>query len=445
MKSKKTLLALAAAGAVALLLPFFIMQAGMSAITAGVSTNFSEDDEDQCTTAVSSNTSVNPALVAALSGNANAAELAQALLEGKGVDLKGLSFTRSMVAGIIGNFYVESGVTFARAEKTAGNSGQMDNMSNDAADSWSKGGPRGLGIAQWTWNPGRAGNLINVARSKNANWYDGDVQVQLIVDELASGYMASVYVPLKATTTPEDAARLWLTKYEGIGTGTLPARQAAAKSALDALNSLNIGATQISYSGGGTTTDLVWHPTGGRVRNVKDCGGSGTTTASTATMGAVGGAPTTRGDYSWMCNTDQHVCKNGDAGAFYAHLEYGYQCVWYAWNRLAMIHGSTGWNWVVGDGGQIANNVKGKAGWTVSDTPKPGDGASGTSKPFAGTTHVAVVEEVQPDATGWKVRLSEGNFCTSGGSGCWAGYSGTRWLTKADMGGVQFFRNASWK
>lgn len=440
-------IAAVAAPLAVLLMAMWIVSNGMTAMTGALMGSQVIDEKDCTTTAVSADTDVNAALAAALAGNENAALLAQALLEGKGVDLKGLTFSRTMVAGIIGNFYVESGVRFARAEMKDGNHGQMDHMSNDEADAWSRGGARGLGIAQWTWNPGRAGNLIAVARAKGGNWYDGDVQVQLIIDELAGAYRGSTYNPLHGASSPDEAAAIWLTHYEGIGNGTLAARQAAARSALAALDKAGVGTTEADYQEGrASTRDLVWRGGQGRVVAVTDCdSGSGQTQESSAIIGAVGGAPQTRGDYSWMCNTSQHVCRNGDAGVFYPHLEYGYQCVWYAWTRLAMIHGSDGWSWVKGDGGQIAGNVDGKPGWTVSDSPKPGDGASGTTHPFAGSTHVAVVEEVQSDPSGWKVRLSEGNFCPADASGCWNGYSGTRWLTRTQMGGIRFFRNDAWK
>lgn len=443
---KHWLIAGGAFALVLLLLPLWLSTYGSMAMTSALVGSQLSEEKKCSSTAVASDTDVNGALVAALSGNQNAALLAQALLEGKGVDLKGLTFSRTMVAGIIGNFYVESGVTFARAEVKDGNHGQMDHMSNEEADAWSRGGARGLGIAQWTWNPGRAGNLIATARAKGRNWYDGDVQVQLIVDELSGAYRNSTYNPLRAVGSPDEAAAIWLTHYEGIGNATLAARQAAARSALEALDRAGVGTVEAGWNGHAEARSLVWRGGTGRMFVVTDCdAGSGQAQDSSATIGAVGGAPLTVGDYSWMCSTSQHVCKNGDAGVFYPHLEYGYQCVWYAWNRLAMIHGSDGWSWVVGDGGQIAGNVVGKPGWTVSDSPQPGDGASGTTQPFAGSTHVAVVEEVQEHPSGWRVRLSEGNFCPANASGCWNGYSGTRWLTKAQMGGIRFFRNSAWK
>lgn len=402
-----------------------------------------DDDTDDGCTVTASDVTVNPQLAEALSNNENAAQLAEALLEGKGIDLKGLKFTRTMVAGIIGNFQVESGVTFARAEKKDGNNvGQLDHMSNDNADEWTKGGARGLGIAQWTWNPGRAGNLISVARSMNRNWYDAAPQLQLLVNELSGSYHA-VFTALSKASSPSDATSVFMTRFESPATATLGQRQAAAEAAYKVLNDQNVGADEAAASSTGTVADGVYRDVSARVVRADDC--SSDSGASDAAYGEVNGAPKAAGNYSWMCDS-QGICNDGDAGRFYAHLEYGYQCVWYAWNRLAMIHGSDGWTWVKGDGGTIKDAVQGVVGWTVSDKPQPGDGISGKSTPLASGGqygHVAVVEKVESDPSGWKIVISEGNY---NGSASWNGYD-TRTLTAAQLSGtdVRFFRNSAWK
>lgn len=153
-------------------------------------------------------------------------------------------------------------------------------------------------------------------------------------------------------------------------------------------------------------------------------------------------------DFSWMCDA-VGVCKSGDAGSkgIYPHLEYGYQCVWYAWQRLSMIHGKDGWNWLMGNGGDIWSAAAGNPGWEADLTPHPGDGISGHNAPFAGSTHVAVVEKVAEDPSGWKVYISEGNY---NGSASWNSYN-TRWMTKAQLGvgnsgnDIHFFRCKAWK
>lgn len=169
--------------------------------------------------------------------------LAEALLNGQGVDLKGLHFTRTMVAGIIGNFTVESGVTFARTEHRDYGAGDAKRvrMSNDEIDQWTAQGANGIGIAQWTWNPGRAKKLTDMARRMHKQWYEPEPQLQLIVDELAGPYRNSVYAPLSRDSTPSDAATTWLLHYEGVNNGTASQREAAAQAAYSRLSSQNMG------------------------------------------------------------------------------------------------------------------------------------------------------------------------------------------------------------
>lgn len=178
-----------------------------------------------------------------------------------------------------------------------------------------------------------------------------------------------------------------------------------------------------------------------------------TENTSDAEYGEVGGAPTDRHDFGWMCD-EMGVCKNGDgldgegdtSKVFY-HANVGrYQCVWYAWNRLAMIHGR-GFTFLLGNGGDIAERAATTSGWTVSDTPKPGDGISAKGGGLGGDLiygHIAVVEKVKKiDSGGWKIMISEGNYGT-GGSGAWTGYN-TRWIDGNTLSGNIFFRYDGWK
>ena len=111
-----------------------------------------------------------------------------------------------------------------------------------------------------------------------------------------------------------------------------------------------------------------------------------------------------------------------------------------------MVYGTQGWSWVQGNGGDIWANAQGTPGWTVDTTPHPGDIISGHGAPFAGSTHVAFVEKVEPDASGWKIYISEGNYSPPEGSGGWHGYH-TRWMTKTEAltGDNHFLRHDSWK
>lgn len=175
----------------------------------------------------------------------------------------------------------------------------------------------------------------------------------------------------------------------------------------------------------------------------------------------VGTAPATNGDFSWMCSA-MKVCKAGDMGTYdYWHFKQaGYQCVWYAWTRLAMIHGIDGWTtgskdkWkppIETNAWNVPASLEHRPGWTVDDTPHVGDGVAGPDP--SPTGHILVVEEMKKDGDGWRIRLSEGNrtgggdWCSPQGDGCWQSYSGTRWVTTAQARAksYRFFRYKTWK
>lgn len=158
-----------------------------------------------------------------------------------------------------------------------------------------------------------------------------------------------------------------------------------------------------------------------------------------------GSAPTNTNNYGWLCSA-ANVCKSGDGGKFddasADYRGYGYQCVWYAWVRLHVLHG-TGWTYILGNGGDIWKNAQATKGWTVDRSPHPGDGISGHGQPFAHKTHVAVVEKVEKTDDGnWRILISEGNH---DGRHDWVGYN-TRWLTKSEAlaGDNHFFRYNGW-
>lgn len=212
----------------------------------------------------------------------------------------------------------------------------------------------------------------------------------------------------------------------------------------------SITKTYLEHMRAWTGSDINWQPSG-----EPTAGASTSKCTSTTVTGTVeaGGAPTvTQSDFSWMCDS-MHICKAGDYGIHSG--VYGYQCVWYADVRLHMIH-SGDWPWPGGDGGDVWKRAQTMSGFTVDQTPHPGDGVSATAAEapkFAGTTHVAVVEEVQSDPSGWRIRISEGNMHQGataqpcyyqGTKGCWNSYRGDRWLTKADIPGVHFFRYDTW-
>lgn len=331
-------------------------------------------------------------------------------------------YSRESTAGMLANIQAESGF---RADAVNASSGAY-------------------GLGQWlpsskirTWLDSHGHGDMDIASE--------DAQILMLADGMAAGdgwnnyYIEqfrgegyrtiddSLYETWKRTDDPRAAAVAWMDGYERPGHTSAEARKRAEYAA-----SWYENVNGIEFTGKPQTDDAD-DDAGTRI-----CPADGQGDAET---GSVGGAPAGSGDFSWMCDSNQKICGPSDAGVLYPHLKYGHQCVWYAWNRLGMIHGNDGWTWVVGDGGDIADNCKGVPGWEVDTTPHPGDGASGKTQPFAYTTHVAVVEEVADDPSGWKVRISEGN---ADGSASFDSY-GSRWLTKTDMQGIQFFRNTAWR
>ena len=158
----------------------------------------------------------------------------------------------------------------------------------------------------------------------------------------------------------------------------------------------------------------------------------------------IGGAPTDTNNYGWMCK-ELGVCKNGDFGPV-GNISGDYQCVWYAWTRLFQIHRKSNENTkenvnatlhgaeYSGNGGYIADTLKSKEGWIVTDQPKAGDGVSLRGGNGI-VQHVAVVEEVKGDT----ILVSEGNK----GGGSWNEY-GRNVYKPSDFQYCMFFRYKDW-
>lgn len=375
-----------------------------------------------CNSSVNTNIQVSQQMVAAMKNNKDAAQIVTALSTGNGVDLHGLTYNNIVIAGMLGNFEQESGVTFKTTQNHVN-----DNADNSEALNLANSGV-GMGVGQWTGSRGY--NLVNFAIHSNKNWYDGDLQIQNLANDMAGGYRAA-YDGMNAANSPSESARIFHNLFEISADTSTQVREANAEAWYNVLKEIN-------------PSDMG----SGGVTSASQC-----STDGNASYGSVGGAPTDTNNFGWMCDWG-HICSDGDGLGnrvtdknFYK-FDYGYQCVWYAWNRLSMIHGSDGWIWVQGNGGEVAPRAANTPGWTVSDAPKPGDGVSEFGGALGGGAaygHIAVVEKVESDPSGWKIMISEGNYI-NGGTGSWNGY-GTRWLTKAQFAGQGnvFFRFNGWK
>lgn len=152
--------------------------------------------------------------------------------------------TKEQASAVAGNFAAESGFGFDVTQNHV-----MDGAPNDQVDNWTRQGPNGLGMAQWTWNPGRAGVLIDLARSMGKNWYDPEVQFQMILNEMDGAYgprLASAGF-FASGGKPGDLAIIFHDIYEG-SADTPSMKQRRAQMAEDAFANANVGG--YSPSGG---------------------------------------------------------------------------------------------------------------------------------------------------------------------------------------------------
>lgn len=309
------------------------------------------------------------------------------------------------------------------------------------------------GLFQWSG----FSNTINGTRiTSEGSIKAGDVstltlenQLKLLRYELNGSYR-NVKSAVGNATSPEDAARDWSALFEGVpvddaAQGKATEVYAWAKQACEAHNCSSVKADPAKI-GSGESQASSSSSSGGILKELF-CGSS---SSSSAMAGAVAGLQECDGnkqkcDFSWLCSS-MGVCHDGDSGPI--SNRYGYQCVWYAWTRAAMVYKDTfqnAWNTVQGNGGDIWAAAQGTPGWTVDQTPHAGDIVSGYGGTFTGSGgygHVAFVEKVENGPNGVRFFISEGNYNTDG-SGPWTGYN-TRWLNQSDNPSLHFVRHSSW-
>lgn len=258
---------------------------------------------------------------------------------------------------------------------------------------------------------------------------------------------------LAQSTDPAEATVIFERGYErpNMAVAHEDKRIQAAKVAYEVFGGASVNFDQAKWDAGGGSDQKSTTGTTGSTNNsasdgkCSDQNGGNTFNGSTKDFKSCDKGGCT---FDWMCES-AGVCKNGDNGKNGKYAKYvnwigSYQCVWYAWLRLGMLHGDVdGWSPILGNGGDIWALASSKAGWTADTTPHVGDGMSGHAKPFAAGTHIAVVEKVESDPSGWKIYISEGNV--GGSDGAWNTYH-TRWMTKdqALKGDNHFFRYNGW-
>lgn len=333
-------------------------------------------------------------------------------------------FSKVQAASILANFMNESGVSPDARNKDSG----------------------AYGLGQWLG--GRLQNLQG-----RPNWTSVETQAQFAIDEaLASSTWSGHGNDAKTFTTStstDDVTAAWYNGFERPGPSdtTLGTRQARAKKYYKLLDEVGdkwskdgdapkeFGKMKLENTSGNTSS-----------MKAESCNLNGEGGGS-AKYGKIGDIPKEgKGNFSFMCKS-LGVCKPGDKGP--VDGRYGYQCVWYAWSRVRMVYGDSGIEQVQGNGGDIAANARAKGGnWVVDSTPHPGDLISGyAGDNFGGTSgkgkagHVAFVEKVEQDASGWKITISEGN---ADFSASWNSFN-VRTIRKSDLHGTYgFVRNKNW-
>ena len=306
------------------------------------------------------------------------------------------------------------------------------------------------GIFQWSgFSNGKNGNRITSEGSIKA----GDTstltlenQLKLLKYELSNGYRKARDTVGRATD-PVQAAKDWSLYYEGVslddGQSKIDSITQWAGEACDAHNCHSVKADESKLGNNDAVNASSDSSSSSTTLKELFCGTN--ESGDGATNGAVNGSQQCdKGgcDFSWMCDA-MNICHNGDYGVITPVA--GYQCVWYAWTRAAMVHKGYGssWSTVMGNGGDIWANANGRPGWTVDGTPKAGDLISMSGISSAG--HVAFVEKVENSGGSWKIYISEGNVVAPY-NGQWGGYR-TRWMTQSEVSSVNghFVRHESWK
>lgn len=127
----------------------------------------------------------------------------------------------------------------------------------------------GLGLAQWTGPRGY--DLMKFANSKGTSWRDYDTQIEFFNKEFTDGGLLD---EMNETETPEEAAHLFLDKFEGDpnnASGSRAQRQANAKTIYDQFGGAGRG---ISIHGRRPVT-YNRKPTGGHGYSIKQRSGTG--------------------------------------------------------------------------------------------------------------------------------------------------------------------------
>jgi hypothetical protein len=125
--------------------------------------------------------------------------------------LKGAGYTKAQIAGVLGNFELESG---------------FNPRVNEGGKVGAPMGVGGYGFGQWTG--GRQTGLVNFAKQQKMDPGDPNLQAKFLLYEL-EGPEKKAAAYLKEAVSPEESARRFLTDFERAGIPKTKQRQEAAR------------------------------------------------------------------------------------------------------------------------------------------------------------------------------------------------------------------------
>jgi len=138
--------------------------------------------------------------------------------------LQNLGLTRAQIAGVLGNFQLESG---------------FNPRINEGGKVGSPAGVGGFGLAQWTG--GRQKALLDFSKNKGLDPGSVEAQADFLAYEL-QGPEKRAFESLKGAVSPEESARRFLVDFERAGIPKTEQRQQAARSIYEKLGGLDLGA-----------------------------------------------------------------------------------------------------------------------------------------------------------------------------------------------------------
>ena len=125
--------------------------------------------------------------------------------------LKGAGYTKAQIAGVLGNFELESG---------------FNPRVNEGGKVGAPMGVGGYGFGQWTG--GRQTGLVNFAKQQKMDPGDPNLQAKFLLYEL-EGPEKKAATYLREAVSPEESARRFLTDFERAGIPKTKQRQEAAR------------------------------------------------------------------------------------------------------------------------------------------------------------------------------------------------------------------------